>query len=111
RPGFDLNKFDYFAANKWPKSIIRSKGICYFGNNPDMSYLFESAGRQKQLREAGMWFATAPEDELKELVEQNPGIMRDWDDDYGDRMIKIVFIGQNLDRKAITEALDACLDL
>lgn len=111
RPGFDLNKFDYFAANKWPKSIIRSKGICYFGNNPDMSYLFESAGRQKQLREAGMWFATAPEDELKELVEQDPGIMRDWDDDYGDRMIKIVFIGQNLDRKAITEALDACLDL
>ncbi len=111
RHGFDLNKFDYFAANKWPKSIIRSKGICYFGNNPDMSYLFESAGRQKQLREAGMWFATAPEDELKELVEQDPGIMRDWDDDYGDRMIKIVFIGQNLDRKAITEALDACLDL
>ena len=111
RHGFDLNKFDYFAANKWPKSIIRSKGICYFGNNPDMSYLFESAGRQKQLREAGMWFATAPEDELKELVEQDPGIKRDWDDDYGDRMIKIVFIGQNLDRKAITEALDACLDL
>ncbi|MDE6430274.1 MAG: GTP-binding protein [Duncaniella sp.] len=111
RPGFDLNKFDYFAANKWPKSIIRSKGICYFGNNPDMSYLFESAGKQKQLREAGMWFATAPEDELRELVEQDPTIMRDWDEDYGDRMIKLVFIGQNLDRKAITEALDSCLDL
>ena len=111
RPGFDLNKFDYFAANKWPKNIIRSKGICYFGNNPDMSYLFESAGRQKQLKEAGMWFATAPEDELQELVEQDPSILRDWDDDYGDRMIKIVFIGQNLDRKAITEALDACLDV
>ncbi|MCM1077716.1 MAG: GTP-binding protein [Bacteroides sp.] len=111
RPAFDLNKFDYFAANKWPKNIIRSKGICYFGNNPDMSYLFESAGRQKQLREAGMWFATAPEDELRELVAQDPSIMRDWDEDYGDRMIKLVFIGQNLDRKAITEALDACLDL
>lgn len=111
RPGFDLNKFDFYAANKWPKNIIRSKGICYFGNNPDMSYLFESAGRQKQLKEAGMWFATAPEDELRELVEQDPSIMRDWDPDYGDRMIKIVFIGQNLDRKAITEALDSCLDL
>lgn len=111
RPGFDLNKFDYFAANKWPKNIIRSKGICYFGNNPDMSYLFETAGRQKQLKEAGMWFATAPKDELKELVEQDPSILRDWDADYGDRMIKLVFIGQNLDRKAITEALDACLDL
>ena len=111
RPGFDLNKFDYLAANKWPKSIIRSKGICYFGNNPDMSYLFESAGRQKQLKEAGMWFATAPEDELREMAEQDPSILRDWDPDYGDRMIKIVFIGQNLDRKAITESLDACLDV
>ncbi len=97
RPGFDLNKFDYLAANKWPKSIIRSKGICYFGNNPDMSYLFESAGRQKQLKEAGMWFATAPEDELREMAEQDPSILRDWDPDYGDRMIKIVFIGQNLE--------------
>ena len=110
RPGFDLNKFDYFAANKWPKNIIRSKGICYFGTNPDMSYLFESAGRQKQLKEAGMWFATAPEDELKELVAQDPSIMRDWDADYGDRMVKIVFIGQHLDREAITKALDDCLD-
>lgn len=111
RPGFDLNKFDHFAARNWPKSIIRAKGICYFGNNPDMSYLFESAGKQKQLREAGMWFATAPEEEFQELVKNDPGILRDWDEDYGDRMIKIVFIGQNLDRKAITEALDACLDL
>lgn len=111
RPGFDLNKFDYLCANKWPKNIIRSKGICYFGTNPDMSYLFETAGRQKQLREAGMWFATAPEDELKELVEQDPSILRDWDADYGDRMVKLVFIGQNLDREAITEALDACLDV
>ncbi len=106
RPGFDLNKFDYLAANKWPKSIIRSKGICYFGNNPDMSYLFESAGRQKQLKEAGMWFATAPEDELREMAEQDPSILRDWDPDYGDRMIKIVFIGQNLDRKAPEDRLD-----
>lgn len=110
RPGFDLNKFDYFAANKWPKNIIRSKGICYFGTNPDMSYLFESAGRQKQLKEAGMWYATAPEDELKELVAQDPSILRDWDADYGDRMVKIVFIGQHLDREAITKALDDCLD-
>lgn len=110
RPGFDLNKFDYFAARNWPKNIIRSKGICYFGNNPDMSYLFETAGKQKQLKEAGMWFATAPEEELREMAEQDPSIMRDWDPDYGDRMIKIVFIGQNLDRKVISDALDSCLD-
>ena len=111
RQGFDLNKFDYLAARNWPAGIIRSKGICYFSTNPDMSYLFESAGKQKQLREAGMWFATAPEDAFKELVAQDPSILRDWDENYGDRMIKIVFIGQHLDRKAITEALDNCLEL
>lgn len=110
RPGFDLNKFDYFCANYWPENVIRCKGICYFSNSPDMSYLFETAGRQKQLREAGMWFVTAPEDELKEMVEQDPSILRDWDADYGDRMIKLVFIGQKLDKEAIIAALDACLD-
>ena len=111
RPAFDLNKFDFFCANNWPKEIIRAKGICYFGVNTDMSYLFESAGRQKSLREAGLWFATAPEDEFEELKRENPDMMRDWDENYGDRMIKIVFIGRGMDRSAITAALDACLDL
>lgn len=110
RPGFDLNKFDYFCASKWPKSIIRAKGICYFAENPDMSYLFESAGRQKSLKEAGLWFVTAPEEDLKQLLEEDPGLMRDWEEGYGDRMVKIVFIGRDMDRTAITEALDACLE-
>lgn len=110
RPAFDLNKFDFFAASRWPKEIIRCKGICYFSVNPDMSYLFESAGRQKQLKEAGLWFATAPAEEFEELVAQDPGILKDWDDNYGDRMIKLVFIGRGMDRDAITRALDECLD-
>lgn len=110
RPAFDLNKFDFFAASGWPKEIIRAKGICYFYNNPDMSYLFESAGRQKQLKEAGLWYATAPADEFEELVAQDPGILKDWDEEYGDRIIKIVFIGRGMDREAITRALDNCLE-
>lgn len=110
RPAFDLNKFDHFAAKSWPKEVIRCKGVCYFATNPDMSYLFESAGRQKSLKEAGLWFATAPEDEFQELLAQNPDMMKDWDEDYGDRMIKLVFIGRGMDRTAITEALDKCLE-
>ncbi len=74
-----------------------------------MSFLFEQAGRQKKLSESGFWYATAPEEELVELMSREPGLMRDWDEKYGDRMIKVVFIGQHLDRKAITEALDKCL--
>lgn len=110
RPALDLGKFDRFVASQWPKEVIRCKGVCYFTANTDMSYLFESAGRQKSLKEAGLWFATAPEEDMRQLLEQDPGIMKDWDPDYGDRMIKLVFIGRGMDRAAITEALDACLE-
>lgn len=109
RPGFDINKFDYFISSKWPKNIIRAKGLVYFAHNTDMSYIFEQSGVQKKLTEAGYWYATAPEEELRQLKEMDPNIEKDWDPVYGDRMIKLVFIGQNLDRKALTEALDACL--
>ena len=109
RPAFDLHKFDRFLAQKWPADIIRAKGIVYFKHNTDMSFLFEQAGRQKKLTESGYWYATAPEEELIALMQREPGLMRDWDEKYGDRMIKLVIIGQHLDRAAITAALDDCL--
>lgn len=109
RRGFDLSRFDRFVANNWPSNIIRAKGIVYFSHNRDMSYLFEQAGVQKRLTEAGLWYATAPEEELEALVAREPGLIRDWDPVYGDRMIKLVIIGQHLDRDAITAALDGCL--
>lgn len=110
RRPFDINKFDWFVAKHWPKSVIRAKGICYFSDNTDMSYLFEQAGIQKKLTEAGQWYATAPEEEIERMLATEPGLRRDWDNEYGDRMQKLVFIGQHLDREAITAALDACLD-
>lgn len=110
RRPFSLNKFDWFCAKNWPKSVIRCKGVCYFKENPDMSYLFEQAGRQKSLMEAGKWYATAPKEDLEVLMMQNPDMMRDWEPEYGDRMNKLVFIGQKMDRAAITAALDACLE-
>lgn len=110
RPAFDLNKFDRFVGSKWSKNIIRSKGVCYFKENPDMSYLFEQAGIQKKLTEAGKWYATAPEDELMQFMQTEPGLLKDWDDKYGDRMQKIVFIGQNMDKEQIIHDLDACLE-
>ena len=109
RPAFDINKFDYFVGKKWPKSVIRAKGICYFGDEPDMSYLFEQAGSQKTLKQAGQWYATAPEEDLEQIRQSDPGFMRDWDDEYGDRMQKIVFIGQDMDKEAIIRDLDDCL--
>ena len=109
RMPFSLNKFDWFCMKQWPKSVIRCKGVCYFEENPDMSYLFEQAGSQKQLQEAGRWYATAPVEDLDILMARNPDLMRDWDEKYGDRMEKLVFIGRNMDKAAITEALDACL--
>ena len=109
RQAFDINKFDWFVAKKWPASVIRTKGICYFSDEKDMSYLFEQAGSQKQLRQAGQWYASAPAEDLAQLMKSDPGFMRDWDEEYGDRMQKIVFIGKDMDRDRITRDLDECL--
>lgn len=110
RKPFSLNKFDWFCAKNWPKSVIRCKGVCYFKENPDMSYLFEQAGSQKQLTEAGKWFATAPAEELEVFLANDPSLKRDWDEKYGDRMQKLVFIGQKMNRDEIIRQLDGCLD-
>ena len=109
RKPFDMNFFDNFVAKLWPKSVIRAKGICWFKDQPDMCYLFEQAGRQIGLKNSGQWYATMPEDELKPLLEREEGLRKDWDETYGDRMQKIVFIGQNMDKKTIKEQLDMCL--
>lgn len=109
RAPFDFWKFDEFAAHDWPANVIRCKGVVYFSNNRDMSVLFEQAGRQKNLAQAGQWYATAPEEDLMMLMQQDPRFMHDWDEVYGDRMIKLVFIGQHLDREALAAKLDACL--
>lgn len=109
RAAFDMNRFDYFISARWPKNVIRAKGVCYFSDQPEMSYLFEQAGRQKQISEAGLWYATLPEADIKRLMEQEPGLMRDWDEKYGDRMQKIVFIGKDMDKEQLVKELDACL--
>ena len=108
RQPFDINKFDLFVS-RWPKNIIRAKGICYFTEDYDMCKIFEQAGRQFSLRDAGQWYATMPEYELAQMMMQDEALNRDWDVEYGDRMQKLVFIGQHLDKEAITKALDACL--
>ncbi len=110
RPAFDIHKFDRFVSTQWSRNIIRAKGVCYFSNNRDMSFLFEQVGVQKKLKEAGLWYATAPEEELIEVMRQEPGLLRDWDDKYGDRMQKIVFIGRHLDKEELIRELDECLE-
>ena len=109
RRPFELGLFDEFVARKWPKGIIRAKGICYFRDEQDVCYVFEQAGKQVSIRNVGQWYATMPKAELEQFMEQNPGLRRDWDEKYGDRMQKLVFIGQNLDKKHIAEELDRCL--
>lgn len=109
RKPFDINFFDDFVARKWPAQIIRCKGLCYFKNEKDICYVFEQAGKQVSLRNAGQWYATMPAFELRSFLEKNPKINKDWEEPYGDRMQKLVFIGQDLDKDAITKALDQCL--
>ena len=109
RRPFMMTEFDQFIARKFPKSVIRCKGLCYFAEEKDMCYVFEQAGSQVSLRNAGQWYATMPKDELEEFKKNNPGAVKDWDPEYGDRMQKLVFIGQDMDRKEIEKLLDECL--
>lgn len=113
RKAFDLGLFDEFVARKWPRDIVRAKGICYFADEPDMCYVFEQAGQQKTVKQAGQWLATMPADQLAELRKNNPQLEKEWDEELGDRMIKIVFIGQHIkDQKdAIIAELDKTLAL
>jgi len=104
-----LGLFDEFVARRWPQGVIRTKGLCYFSDERDVCYVFEQAGKQVSMRNAGQWYATMPPEELRRFMEQNPGLQRDWDDRYGDRMQKIVFIGQHLDKDYIKAELDRCL--
>ena len=110
RAAFNLGLFDEFVARKWPKGIIRAKGICWFRDEPQTCYVFEQAGRQVSIRNAGQWYATMPKDELMQLFEREPGVVQDWDERYGDRMQKLVFIGQHLDKDFIKRELDKCIE-
>ena len=113
RKAFDLALFDEFVARKWPRDIVRAKGICYFADEPDMCYVFEQAGQQKTVKQAGQWLATMPADQLAELRKNNPQLEKEWDEKLGDRMIKIVFIGQHIknQKDAIIAELDKTLAL
>jgi G3E family GTPase len=104
-----LGDFDEFVSTKWPKGVVRAKGMCYFDDEKETCYLFEQSGKQFNITNAGQWYATMPEEELKDFLVKNPDIKKDWDPEVGDRMQKIVFIGQNLDREAIEKELDSCL--
>lgn len=109
RRPFNQDKLQKWAEN-WPKGVIRCKGMLWFSDNPDTAYVFEQSGVQITATESGRWFAAAPENQRKQLLKQYPDIADDWDEKYGDREIKLVFIGQKMDKKAITESLDECLD-
>ena len=108
RTPFDREKLrDYVPS--WPKNIIRCKGTLWFSDEDDMAYVLDTSGRQLLCGAYGKWVATAPEDEKKQLLEENPQIAKDWDEKVGDRMVRLCIIGRNLDKKAIADELDTLL--
>ena len=109
RDPFDRQKLEEFLNNKFPKSVIRSKGIVWFSDENETSYVLEQAGKQIQASDAGLWVATAPEAEKQQIIRESPEILEDWDEKYGDRMVKLVFIGRNMDKEQIIKDLDSCL--
>lgn len=108
RKPFDREKLDKFA-NNWPRNIIRSKGVVWFSDEEDMAYVLETSGRQIQAGYSGQWLASCPKAEQQKVLSEEPEMKKDWDEEVGDRMIKLVVIGQHLDRQKIEAGLDACL--
>ena len=108
RRPFDEPKFEDWINKESDKHhIIRAKGICYFTNEPENIYVYESAGKQVTLTLSRKWYsASLTKRQLKYLRENDENFAHDWDEEYGDRLIKLVFIGQNLNEKAIRKELD-----
>lgn len=106
---FAKQKFEEFVFAKWPKEVIRAKGLFWIAEDPDTAYIFEQSGRQKTATDDGKWIACFPERERRQILQMNPDIAAAWDEEYGDRINKIVFIGRNMDKAAILKAMDDCL--
>ncbi len=102
------DKFETFLDN-YPTSIIRTKGLVWFEDERNNSYLFEQAGKQASAQNFGPWFASESEEAQKQLLRENPDLVKVWDEKYGDRIIRLVFIGQHMDKKKIIAAMDNCL--
>lgn len=110
RKPFNRDKFEQYVNFKWRSNIIRCKGIIWFSDENNMSYVFEQAGNQMQLGEAGLWIASAPEKDKEIMRKENPEVFKNWDDEVGDRIIKLVFIGKDLEKDQIKKELDEILD-
>ena len=109
RKPFDVQKFEKYVNEKFPKTVIRCKGLVWFKNDYDMSYLFEQAGKQFKVSESGYWLASAPKEDLEQIVANNPDALKDWDDEVGDRMVKLVFIGKDMDKENIISELNSII--
>lgn len=106
---FSKQKFEEFVFAKWPKEVIRAKGLFWIADDPQTAYIFEQSGKQKTATDDGKWIAAFPEYERKQILQMNPDIAQAWHPVYGDRVNKLVFIGRNMDKDAIIKALDDCI--
>ncbi len=106
---FDKAKFENFVFAKWPKEVIRAKGLFWVKEQPNIAFIFEQSGKQKTATDDGDWIAAFPEKEKKMILEMNPELKAAWHPVYGDRMNKLVFIGRKMDKAAIIKALDDCI--
>ncbi|QCT01746.1 cobalamin synthesis protein P47K [Paenibacillus algicola] len=94
---------------KWPKSVVRSKGLVWLATRNNTAITFSQAGVSRQLTPAGLWVASLSEEERYAYFGADYPKSPDWDDEWGDRVTKLVFIGIELDKEAIIDSLDAAL--
>ena len=109
RRPFNRDKLEEFAG-RWPRNIIRCKGVLWFSDEENMAYVFETSGRQISAGASGQWLASCSKNEQEAVLASEPKIRAEWDEKVGDRMVKLCIIGQKLDKDAVCRELDALLD-
>lgn len=105
---FDRNKF-MELVDQYPSELIRTKGYVWFADDDVHIQLFEQAGRNASVTELNEWLAACPQEELDTMFENFPDLRDDWDEQYGDRINQLVFIGKDYKKSDILVKLESCL--
>ncbi|UOQ48788.1 GTP-binding protein [Gracilibacillus caseinilyticus] len=108
RKPFYPERFHQWLEN-WPTEIIRAKGFFWLVTRNEVAGLLSQAGSMVTLEGAGRWLASYSQEELAKLKVQDPALFEDWDEQAGDRMTEIVFIGSNMDKEGMIHSLNECL--
>ena len=109
---FDPKRFWNYVQDKFPNTIIRSKGLFWLASRPEQALVWSQAGGSLRADSAGVWWCSMPFEkrtQFASFLENQQVIESSWSNTFGDRNNEIVFIGQDMDQEQIESDLKKCL--